>query len=207
MVIVEKKHSNSMRLISLLIDITSRPSGVIGLSLVTFHVLMAIFGTQLTPYDYKEVNANLMLQGPSTAHWFGTDHLGRDTFSRTLLGGREAILITGIATPIAVMWGGFVGMFFGLVGGRLDEVLMRVVDAFLSLPWILKMLVYRASSATLQVFALYLFANDQMGEILAMDFENAGFNCHIWNRHWRSYSNPRFFLRYSGNPRVSRSYT
>ena len=141
MVIVEKKHSNSMRLISLLIDITSRPSGVIGLSLVTFHVLMAIFGTQLTPYDYKEVNANLMLQGPSTAHWFGTDHLGRDTFSRTLLGGREAILITGIATPIAVMWGGFVGMFFGLVGGRLDEVLMRVVDAFLSLPWILKMLV------------------------------------------------------------------
>ncbi|KRO86580.1 MAG: peptide ABC transporter permease [Rhodobacter sp. BACL10 MAG-121220-bin24] len=130
-----------MRLISLLIDITSRPSGVIGLSLVTFHVLMAIFGTQLTPYDYKEVNANLMLQGPSTAHWFGTDHLGRDTFSRTLLGGREAILITGIATPIAVMWGGFVGMFFGLVGGRLDEVLMRVVDAFLSLPWILKMLV------------------------------------------------------------------
>ena len=141
MVIVEKKHSNSMRLISLLIDITSRPSGVIGLSLVTFHVLMAIFGTQLTPYDYKEVNANLMLQGPSTAHWFGTDHLGRDTFSRTLLGGREAILMTGIATPIAVMWGGFVGMFFGLVGGRLDEVLMRVVDAFLSLPWILKMLV------------------------------------------------------------------
>ena len=57
------------------------------------------------------------------------------------MGGREALLVTGVATPFAVAWGGFVGIFFGLVGGRIDEVLMRVVDAFLSLPWILKMLV------------------------------------------------------------------
>jgi peptide/nickel transport system permease protein len=58
-----------------------------------------------------------------------------------LLGGREAILITGIVTPIAVVWGSFIGIFFGLVGGRIDEFAMRIVDAFLSLPWILKMLV------------------------------------------------------------------
>ena len=47
------------------------------------------------------------------------------------MGGREALLVTGIATPLAVIWGGFIGILFGLVGGRVDEVLMRVVDAFL----------------------------------------------------------------------------
>ncbi|MDH5529596.1 MAG: ABC transporter permease [Paracoccaceae bacterium] len=133
--------SAAARFTSVLADIASRPSGAIGLSLVLFHLFLALFGPFLVPFDYKAVDANLMLQGPSGAHWFGTDHLGRDTFSRTLLGGREAILVTGIATPLAVIWGGFIGIFFGLVGGRIDEVLMRVVDAFLSLPWILKMLV------------------------------------------------------------------
>ncbi len=82
-----------------------------------------------------------MLQQPGPVHWLGNDHLGRDVFSRTLLGGREALLVTGIATPVAVLWGGFTGIFLGLAGGRLDEILMRIVDAFLSLPWILKMLV------------------------------------------------------------------
>ncbi|MGA1615041.1 MAG: ABC transporter permease, partial [Lutimaribacter sp.] len=78
---------------------------------------------------------------PTPQHWMGADHHGRETLTRPLLGGREAILVTGIATPLAVLWGGLVGVFVGLVAGRLDEVLMRIVDAFLSLPWILKMLV------------------------------------------------------------------
>ncbi|OED41425.1 peptide ABC transporter permease [Chromatiales bacterium (ex Bugula neritina AB1)] len=119
----------------------SRPSGAIGLILVSFHLLLALLSPLLAPYDFRETSALLMLKPPSPEHWAGTDHLGRDTLSRTLLGGREAILVTGIATPLAVLWGGFVGIFFGLAGGRLDDILMRVVDAFLSLPWILKMLV------------------------------------------------------------------
>ncbi|MFB0941344.1 MAG: ABC transporter permease, partial [Paracoccaceae bacterium] len=93
------------------------------------------------PYDFKTMNSMLMLMPPSSEHWLGTDHLGRDVLTRVLLGGREALLVTGVATPVAVVWGGFMGILFGLVGGRVDEVLMRVVDAFLSLPWILKMLV------------------------------------------------------------------
>ncbi|GMG85102.1 ABC transporter permease [Paralimibaculum aggregatum] len=137
---IHRRPSFTARFVGVTADITARPSGAIGLGLVTFHLMLAIFGPWLAPYDYKAVDANLILQGPSGLHWFGTDHLGRDTFSRTLLGGREAILVTGIATPIAVLWGGFVGIFFGLVGGKIDDVLMRVVDAFLSLPWILKML-------------------------------------------------------------------
>lgn len=129
------------RLRTVVADVLARPSGAIGLTLVIFHVVLAFVSPWIVPYDYKTMDSMLMLKGPSAAHWLGTDHLGRDVLTRTLMGGREALLVTGIATPIAVIWGGFVGIFFGLVGGRLDEVLMRVVDAFLSLPWILKMLV------------------------------------------------------------------
>ena len=122
-------------------DLVSRPSGAIGLSLVIFHVALALISPSIIPFDYKLQNSALMLSQPDAVHWLGSDHLGRDVFSRTLMGGREALLVTGVATPLAVIWGGFVGILFGLVGGRLDEVLMRIVDAFLSLPWILKMLV------------------------------------------------------------------
>lgn len=129
------------KLFGVLCDIAARPSGKIGLVLVTAHLVVALIGPWVVPYDFTEMNAALMLSGPTGEHWLGTDHLGRDTLTRTVLGGREAILVTGIATPLAVLWGGLVGVFFGLAGGRLDEVLMRIVDAFLSLPWILKMLV------------------------------------------------------------------
>ena len=129
------------RLGGVLSDVVSRPSGAIGLFLVVFHIVLALTSPYLVPFDYKEMNASFMLSGPTSTYWLGADHLGRDVLSRTLLGGREALLVTAIATPIAVMWGGFVGILLGLVGGRVDEVLMRIVDAFLSLPWILKMLV------------------------------------------------------------------
>lgn len=136
------RHSSAFsRLNGVLSDVVSRPSGAIGLFLVIFHIVLALTSPYLVPFDYKEMNASFMLSGPTSTHWLGADHLGRDVLSRTLLGGREALLVTAIATPIAVIWGGFVGILLGLVGGRIDEVLMRIVDAFLSLPWILKMLV------------------------------------------------------------------
>jgi|TARA_B100001093_G_scaffold475349_1_gene500857 peptide/nickel transport system permease protein len=126
---------------TVLYDICSKPSGAIGFSLVLFHVILALISPAIVPYDYKAMDAGSMLSTPSVDHWLGTDHLGRDVLTRVLLGGREAIFVTAVATPIAVMWGGFIGIFFGLIGGRVDEFFMRIVDAFLSLPWILKMLV------------------------------------------------------------------
>ncbi len=135
------ENTRLQRIGAVLRDVMTRPSGAIGLTLVVLHLVLANVSPWIVPYDYKAMDSLQMLKPPSGAHWLGTDHLGRDVLTRTLMGGREALLVTGIATPIAVIWGGFVGIFFGLVGGRLDEVLMRVVDAFLSLPWILKMLV------------------------------------------------------------------
>jgi peptide/nickel transport system permease protein len=139
--VAHQKLQTGSRAAVILKDLLSRPSGAIGLSLVAFHVGLAIISPLVVPFDYKLQNSALMLSQPDAIHWLGSDHLGRDVFSRTLMGGREALLVTGVATPLAVIWGGFVGILFGLVGGRVDEVLMRIVDAFLSLPWILKMLV------------------------------------------------------------------
>ena len=138
---VPSQNIHLTRMLSVLLDVVSRPSGAIGLTLVVVHLVLALISPLIVPYDYTKMNSALMLAGPDGAHWLGTDHVGRDVFTRVLLGGREALLVTGVATPIAVTWGGFVGIFFGLVGGRIDEVMMRLVDAFLSLPWILKMLV------------------------------------------------------------------
>ena len=121
-------------------DLVARPSGAVGLALVLLHLALAVSSPWLATHDYKAVSTTLMLLPPGSDHWFGTDHLGRDVFTRTLLGGREALLVTLVATPVAVLWGGLLGVYLGLVGGRLDDVLMRVVDALLSLPWILKML-------------------------------------------------------------------
>lgn len=140
-------------LAAVLADIARTPSGATGLILLSLHLIVAVSAPLWVPYDYREVNALLILSAPGAEHWFGTDHLGRDTLTRTLLGGREALLVTGVATPVAVMWGGFTGIFFGLAGGRLDDIFMRFVDAFLSLPWILKMLVLIVTFGTgLEVF-------------------------------------------------------
>jgi len=137
-----------LRLGQALRAMASRPSGAIGLAIVLIHLFIAVCSPWLVPFDYKAISSLLILSPPDAVHWWGTDHLGRDVFTRTLLGGREAILVTLIATPLAVAWGGFVGIYLGLVGGKLDDVLMRLVDAFLALPWILKMLLMIATFGT-----------------------------------------------------------
>jgi peptide/nickel transport system permease protein len=126
------KNRTQNRLFRVLSDVMARPSGVIGLFLVVFHLVLAVVSPFIVPFDYREISAMLMLKGPSFEHWFGNDHLGRDIFSRTLLGGREAILVTGIATPIAVLWGSFLGIFFGLGTGI--GVLIPTLAFFYGIP-------------------------------------------------------------------------
>ena len=127
-------------LLTVLSAMASRPSGRVGLVLVAFHIVLAIVSPAIAPYDFRELSAQIILNAPSFEHWFGTDNLGRDVFTRTMLGGRQALLVTTVSTVLAITWGGFLGLLLGLVGGRLDEILMRLVDAFLCLPWILVLL-------------------------------------------------------------------
>jgi len=135
-----KRRTAFSTLLTVLSAMASRPSGLVGLILVAFHIVLAIVSPVIAPYDFRELSAQIILNQPSSEHWFGTDNLGRDVFTRTMLGGRQALLVTTISTILAITWGGLLGVLLGLVGGRLDELLMRLVDAFLCLPWILVLL-------------------------------------------------------------------
>jgi len=114
--------------------------GMLGLSLIVVHLLIALASPYITPHNPREMNAKISNLDPSVEHLFGTDKLGRDVFSRSLVGGRVTLVITIIATIIAVSWGGLAGILFGFLGGWADEVFMRFVDAFLSIPWLLILL-------------------------------------------------------------------
>jgi len=137
---VNKKKSIFKKISEVLLTMASKPSGFIGISILVFHILLAFLSPFLAPYDFKAIDPSLMLQAPSSEYWFGTDSLGRDVFTRTIMGGRTALTITFFGSLIALLWGGLLGIFCGLVGGKIDDVVMRVVDAFLSIPWILAML-------------------------------------------------------------------
>lgn len=126
---------------AVLSDVMRRPSGAIGLTLVLLHLAVALLSPWLAPYDYKIMLSDEILVPPSTDHWLGTDALGRDVLSRVLLGGRQALLVCGIATPLAILWGGLLGIYLGLRGGWVDDVVMRLVDAVLSLPGILPLMI------------------------------------------------------------------
>lgn len=115
-------------------------SGMVGLTILVIHLLIALLSPVIVPFDPTNIDASLINQSPSREHLLGTDEFGRDVLTRVLLGGRIALVITATATVIAVMWGGSLGILLGFLGGRIDEVVMRVVDALLAAPYILFLL-------------------------------------------------------------------
>lgn len=126
-------------------NVWAQRSGRIGMVIVGLHLAVALGAPLIVPQDPAFQDAGAMLQSPSLTHWFGTDRLGRDVFSRTLLGGREAMLIATIATVIAMVWGSTLGILVALIGGRTDAVVMRFVDALMSIPWILLVMLFVAA--------------------------------------------------------------
>lgn len=126
-------------------NVWAQRSGRIGMVIVGLHLAVALAAPLIVPQDPAFQDAGAMLQPPSLTHWFGTDRLGRDVFSRTLLGGREAMLIATIATVIAMVWGSTLGILVALFGGRTDAVVMRFVDALMSIPWILLVMLFVAA--------------------------------------------------------------
>jgi peptide/nickel transport system permease protein len=126
-------------------DVWAQRSGRIGLVIVGLHLAVALAAPLIVPQDPAFQDAGAMLQSPSLTHWFGTDRLGRDVFSRTLLGGREAMLIATTATIIAMVWGSTLGILVALIGGRTDAIVMRFVDALMSIPWILLVMLFVAA--------------------------------------------------------------
>ncbi|WP_334163519.1 ABC transporter permease [Phenylobacterium sp.] len=112
-------------------------AAVAGMIVLALLVVAALVGPYLTPYAYDEINKNDVWLGPlQNGHLIGTDSLGRDLLARLLMGLRVSLAIGLVATVVSLIIGVAWGAVAGFVGGRLDEVMMRVVDVLYSLPFI-----------------------------------------------------------------------
>jgi peptide/nickel transport system permease protein len=118
----------------------SRGIVVFGLSILSLLVLTAIFATWLAPYDPYEIDASIPMVNPSTAHILGTDTLGRDTLSRLIYGSRTALLVGFVSIFIGSIIGTTLGLIAGNSRGIVNILIMRFVDALMSFPLILLVL-------------------------------------------------------------------
>lgn len=109
---------------------------IAGLVVFILLVLTALLAPELAPYDPDKQDWKVRLQAPSAAHLFGTDEFGRDLLSRTLYGGRVSLMAGVIPVAIGATAGTLIGLFAGYMGGRWDQVLMRLLDILLAFPTI-----------------------------------------------------------------------
>jgi peptide/nickel transport system permease protein len=107
---------------------------VAGVAIVALVLLLAVFGPLIAPQNPNQINLLAVLQPPSVHHWFGTDNLGRDLFSRVLVGTRISVEVAVIILSLSVVFGTALGIVSGLAGGLTDEIVMRVTDLFLAFP-------------------------------------------------------------------------
>lgn len=106
----------------------------IGLVIVIAHVLLAVLGPFVAPYDPTKMGAGIPLSGASLAHPFGLDQMGRDVFSRALHGAWIVLLLSLSGTVLGFVTGGLLGLISGYVGGRFDAVVDRLTEALISIP-------------------------------------------------------------------------
>src|SRR5688572_25525991 len=131
----------------------------LGAAIVIITVIAAVFGPWLAPYDPSAQELALRLEGPTGLHWFGLDELGRDILARVLSGARISLLVgivvVGVSSTIGILLGSIAGYF----GGRVDEIISRVIDILLAFPGLLLAIALVAvlgPSLTNVVFALSL---------------------------------------------------
>jgi peptide/nickel transport system permease protein len=138
------------------------PTFILGLIILGFWIVCAIFGTQIAPHNPQADDILNKLVGPSGDHPFGTDRLGRDVLSRVIVGAREILIMAPLATIIGTVVGTALGLLTGYFRGLVDEAVMRVVDAVLVVPLIITALLavvaLGPSRATLIVVIGLVFA-------------------------------------------------
>lgn len=114
-----------------------KPLGAVGAGIVLFMILLAIFAKFISPYDPLETNYVNMFTSPNFTHWLGTDAFGRDILSRIIYGSRTAMLVGFTAAFIGATLGMFIGVASAYFGGRIDLLVQRLLDMFMSFPLII----------------------------------------------------------------------
>ncbi|WP_084125962.1 ABC transporter permease [Demequina sp. NBRC 110054] len=113
-----------------------RPLAVIGIAIVLFWIVIVIFAPLIAPYDPLAQDSARFL-APSAEHWFGTDGVGRDVFSRVVYGARVSLPVAVLLVALSLIVGSTVGAIAGYFGGKVDGLLMRIVDLFFAFPAII----------------------------------------------------------------------
>ena len=126
----ERKKMRSERLALL----RRNPAFLVGSVLVSIWVFAALFGELLVPIKPEELDFMVTDLGPSSTHWFGTDSLGRDVFSRVVVGSRPIIVMAFCATILGTVVGTTIGLLTGYFKGKFDLIVMRILDAISALP-------------------------------------------------------------------------
>jgi peptide/nickel transport system permease protein len=125
------------RFLQILRGLYAKPASALGTSLFILFVLVALFAPLFAPYGSNQQIVDDMGKPPSATHWFGVDSLGRDVFSRVVLGARDILALSGLGTLLAVIIGTTLGLLSGYLGGWFDEILMRFFDSLLAIPALL----------------------------------------------------------------------
>ncbi len=118
-------------------EVLQRPLGALGFFIVLVFILTVIFAPLIAPYGYKDQHIPDRLQGPSATHWLGTDHLGRDLFSRLVYGSRIALATAIPSVSVALVTGILLGLIAGYAGGVIDDVIVVTMDTLQAFPAIM----------------------------------------------------------------------
>jgi peptide/nickel transport system permease protein len=113
------------------------PTFLAGIFILLFWIACALFGTRLVPVDPYADDLLSALTGPSAEHWFGTDALGRDVFSRVIVGARDILTMAPLATILGIILGTAIGLVTGYFRGLIDDIVSRLVEAILALPLVI----------------------------------------------------------------------
>ena len=119
-----------------------KPLGAVGGIIFMMLLVTGIFADVIAPYDYVEINPVDRLQPPSTEHLLGTDHLGRDMFSRIVYGARLSVIVGFTATTFSILISSFLGITSGFLGGKYDFIVQRFVDAWMIFPGLVVLIVF-----------------------------------------------------------------
>jgi len=148
----------------------------IGLLIVITILILCFIVTPILKMSGMDPNAQDLankLQGPSAEHWLGTDELGRDLFIRILDGGQISLLVAITATLLTITIGVIYGSISGYIGGRLDGLMMRIVDGLLAMPFLIIVILFREFiSAKLENFGQWLTNDMEMNADLVLRFMN-----------------------------------
>lgn len=112
-------------------------NAVVALWFIAFLVFLAFFGEMLAPFGINEYDYSAILQGPSAAHWFGTDEFGRDLFSRIICGTKISLAVGLSAVTVGAVCGTILGLLGGYYGGIVDSIIMRICDTLFAFPGII----------------------------------------------------------------------